>query len=86
MTVLDKVSCICYLIQFRKDKNKDVLALLDSISKVNAITPAYAAHLGLKVRVIDNGAQKIDRSSQATYGMLIAAFQVVDKLSCFWFF
>ena len=78
--VLERVSCICYLVQFCKDKGKDVLALLDSGSEVNAMTPAYAAHLGLKVRVTDVGTQKIDGSSLATYGMVIAAFQVVDKL------
>ena len=72
--VLDKVPCICYLVQFCKDKGMDVLALLDSGSKVNAMTPAYAAHLSLKVRVIDVGAQKIDESSPATYDIVIAAF------------
>ena len=79
--VPDKVPCICYFVQFRKDKGKDVLALLKSESEVNAITPAYTAHLGLKVRVTDLGVQKIDGSLLATYNMVIAAFQVVDKLS-----
>ena len=74
MRVVDRVPCICYLVQFRKDKGKDILALLDSGSKVNAMTPAYVAYLGLKVRVTNVGAQKIDRSSLATYGMVIAAF------------
>ena len=78
--VLDKVFCICYPIQFRKDKSKDVLALLDSGSKVNAMSPAYAAHLDLKVRVTNVGVQKIDESSLATYDMVITAFQVVNKL------
>ena len=50
------------------------------------MTPAYVAHLGLKVRMINVSAQKIDGSSLATYGMVIAAFQVVDKLGCSWFF
>ena len=59
--VLDKVACIYYSVQFRKDKGNDVLALLDSGSEVNAITRAYAAHLGLKVRVINVGVQKIDK-------------------------
>ena len=72
--VLDRVPCICYPVKFHKDKGKDVLALLDSGSEVNAMTPAHAAHLGLKVRVIEVGAQKIDGSSRATYGMVIAAF------------
>ena len=83
---LDKVYYIYYPVQFRKDKSKDVLALLDSGSEVNTMTPAYATHLGFKVRVIDVGAQKIDGSLLATYGMVIAAFQVVDKLGCSWFF
>ena len=39
--VLHWVSYICYLVQFQKDKNKDILALLDLKSEVNAITPAY---------------------------------------------
>ena len=50
------------------------------------MTPAYAAHLGLKVRMTDIGAQKIDGSLLATYDMVIAAFQVVDKLGCSRFF
>ena len=54
--VLDKVLCICYPVQFRKDNNKDVLALLNSESEVNAMISAYAAHLSLKVRVTDVGA------------------------------
>ena len=49
--VLDKVPCICYPIQYCKDKGKDVLALIDSKSEVNTITPAYTAHLGLKLKV-----------------------------------
>ena len=81
MRVLDRVPCIRYPVQFRKDKSKDVLALLDPKSEVNAMTPVYAAHLGLKVRVTNVGAQKIDGSSLATYDIVIAAFQIVDKLS-----
>ena len=77
--VLDKVPCVYYHIQFHKDKGKDVLALLDSGSEVNAMIPAYAAHLGLKVKVTNVSAQKIDKSFLVTYGMVIAAFQVVDK-------
>ena len=86
MRDLDGVFCIYYLVQFRKDKGKDVLALLDSGSEVNAMTLAHAAHLGLKVRVTDVGAQKIDKSLLATYRLVIAVFQVVNKLSCSWLF
>ena len=86
ISVLDKVSCICYPVQFRKDKKKDILALPDSKSEVNAMTLAHAAHLGLKVRVTNIGAQKFDGSLPVTYDMVIVAFQVVDKLGCSWFF
>ena len=72
--VLDKVFCVCYSIQFHKDKNKDVLALLDSGSEINAITPAYTAYLGLKVRVTNADEQKINKSLLATYNIVIVAF------------
>ena len=84
--VLDRVPCICYPIQFRKDKDKDILSLLDSGSEINAIILAYTAHLSLKVRMTNVRIQKIDGFSLATYGMVIAIFQVVDKLGRSWFF
>ena len=84
--VLDQVPCICYFVQFQKDKGKDVLPLLNSESEVNAMTPAYAAQLGLKVRRTNIGGQKIDESSLATYGMVIAAFRVLNMLGYSWFF
>ena len=49
------------------------------------MTQAYTAHLGLKVRVTDVGAQKIDGFLLATYSMVIAAFLVVDKPGRSWF-
>ena len=84
--VLDKISCISYPVQFRKDKGKDVLALLNSKSKVNAMTLAYTAHLSLKVKMTDVGVQKIEGFSIAIYGIVIATFQVVNKLDCSGFF
>ena len=86
MRVLDRVPYICYLFQFRKDKGKDVLALLDSGSEVNAITPAYEAYLSLKMRVTNVGVQKIVGFLLATYDIVIVALQVVDKLGWYWFF
>ena len=44
------------------------------------MSTAYVAQLGFKVRRTDIGAQKIDKSSLTTYDMVIAAFQVFDKL------
>ena len=65
---------------------KDVLALLNSGSKVNAMTLAYLAHLGFTARVTNVVMQRIDKFSLAIYDMVIAAFQVVNKLGSFWFF
>ena len=86
MRVLDRVACIYYPVQFCMNKGKDILALLNSGSEVNAMTLAYTAYLSLIVTVTNVGAQKINRSSLATYGMVITAFQVVDKLGPSWFF
>ena len=78
--ILDRVPCIHYPVQFRKDKGATIRALIDLGSKFNAMTPAYAKQLGLQVRKTDVGAQKIDGSSLRTFGMVIAGFQVEDKL------
>ena len=76
---LEQVPCIYYPLRFRKDTT-GVRALVDSGSEVNAITPVYAAKLGLQVRRTDIGAQKIDSSTLETFGMVLADFQVEDKL------
>ena len=68
--------------QFQKDKGKDILALFNSESEVNAITLTYTAQLGLKVQKTNVNAQKIDRSLLAAYGIVITAFWVLDKLDC----
>ena len=81
---LERVPCIRYPVRFRRkndeDKDKDVRALIDSGSKVNAMHPAYATKLGLLPRKIDVGAQKIDESHLDTFGMVIAHCSVKDKL------
>ena len=76
---MERVPCIHYPVQFKKDTGK-IQALIDSGSEVNAMTPAYAKKLGLRVRKTNVGAQKIDGSTLETYGMVIAGFQVEDKL------
>ena len=50
------------------------------------MTPTYVAHLDLKVKITNVGVQKIDGSLLATYGMVIALFQVVNKLGRSQFF
>ena len=44
------------------------------------MTPAYALRLGLQARHTNVGAQKIDGSTLQTFGMVLADFQVEDKL------
>lgn len=41
---------------------------------------AYAKKLGLRIQKMDVGAQKINRYALKTYEMVIAGFQVGDKL------
>ena len=76
---LDRVPCIRYPIWFKKSKVQ-VQALINSGSEVNAITPEYASKLGLKVRPTNVGAQKIDGFTLETFGIVLASFQVEDKL------
>ena len=75
---LDRIPCIHYLVQFKKD-TAEVRAQIDSGSEVNAMAPAYAKKLELRVRKTDVGTQMIDRSTLETYGMVITGFQVQDK-------
>ena len=82
---LERVPCIQYSIQFRKDKD-NIQVLLDSGSKVNAINPEYAKKLGLRVRKTDMGAQIIDGSYLNTFGMVIAGFSLQNKLEKVRFF
>ena len=44
------------------------------------MTLAYAKQLGLRIKKTDVKAQKIDKSSSNTFRMVIADFQVIDKL------
>ena len=66
--------------QFRKVQGASIWALIDSGIEVNAITLVYANKLGLQTQKTDIGAQKIDGLLLKTYEIVIAAFQVKDKL------
>ena len=55
-------------------------------SKINGITLAYTKRLDFQIRKIDDGAQKIDRSLLKTFGIVIAGFEVIDKLGRVRFF
>ena len=82
---LERVPCIYYPLRFRKD-TAGVRALIDLGSEVNAMTPAYVLKLGIKVHPTDVSAQKIDGSTFETFGMVLASFQVEDKLGKAQFF
>lgn len=81
---LKHILCIYYPVWFKKNQAK-IRALLDFADEVNAIVPAYMAKLSLKVWLINVGAQKIDGYILETFGMILASFQVEDKLgkACF---
>ncbi len=72
---LEWVPCIRYPVTF-KDQNE---ALLDSGSKVNIMSQAFAQKLGLKISKIRLGAQKIGATTLETYGMVVSTFSISDK-------
>ena len=76
---LDRIPCIHYALHFQKN-TAEVKALIDSGSEVNAMTLAYASKLGLQVCQTNIGAQKIDGFTLKTFGIVLASFQVEDKL------
>ena len=83
---LQRVPCISYPVQFEGSQAGEVRALIDSGSEVNAMTPIFAAKLGLSIRPTSIGAQKIDGSALKTYGMTIAGFSIQDGLGKIRFF
>ena len=87
---LEWVPCIQYPVQlYRKnneDKDKNLRALIGSGSEVNAMYPVYVTKLGLRIRKIDVGAQKIDRSYLDTFWIIIADCSVKNKLKRVRFF
>ena len=52
--------------------------IIDFSSEVNAMTPAYALKLGLKIYPTNVGAQKIDGSILKMFGTVLASFQMED--------
>ncbi len=69
------VLCIWYPVTFKDQTG----ALLDSGSKVNAMSQAFAQQLGLKIRKTNVGVQKINGITLKTYGMVVSTFFVLDK-------
>ena len=76
--VLQRISSIQYPVQF--SSKLEVQAILESGSKVNAMTSTYAAKLGLVIQKTDVSTQKIDSSALEIYGMILVGFLVQDRL------
>ena len=72
--ILNQTACIYYLVQFQKDKEATIWALINLGSKVNAMTTAYAKQLGLQIQKTDIEAQKIDGSLLRNFEIVIASF------------
>ena len=77
---LERIPYIHYPVQFDGTNKTQVQALIDSGGEVNAMTPAYTSTLGLRARHTNIGAQKIDGSTLQMFEMILADFQVEDKL------
>lgn len=74
--ILKKIFCIYYLFSFKKN---EIRALINSINKINAISPRYILKLDLKFYHTIR-AQKIDGSTFKIFEMVQTSFQVEDKL------
>ena len=60
---------------------EQVKALLNSSSKVNIISPAFAQKLSLYIQKTNIGAQKINGSALETFGIVITDLEVENKAS-----
>ena len=61
-------------------------ALIDSGNEVNTIRLSFTKQLGLSIRPINVGVQKIDDNTLDTYKMVVATFSVMDKANQVRFF
>ena len=82
---LIQVLCIQYPITFRK-KFVPLLTLFDTSSEVKVNHLTFAQELGLFIRLIDVGVQKIDNTTLDTYEMVIITFSITDKANRVKFF
>ena len=83
---LEHIHYIHYPVWFKNTNKTQVQAVIDSRSKVNTIHPSFTKQLGLLIRQTDVGAQKIYSTTLDIYGMVIAAFAVMEKVNQVRFF
>ena len=84
---LTHISYIYYLVQFKKNINQtQIQVLINSESEVNTIHLTFVKKLDFSIRPIEVGAQKIDGTTLNIYGIIVAAFLVIDKANQVRFF
>lgn len=84
--ILEKEPYIHYPLCFCKNKENKLQALIDSGNRINAMRLAYISKIDLWVRCTNVRAQKINGSTLKTFGMILANFQVEDKIGQPWYF
>lgn len=84
--VLAKLPYIYYLLRFWKNNQNKMRASIDFGSKLNKITPIYVLKLGLWVCQTYIGTQKIDGSTFKIFEIILASFQLENKLKMAKFF
>ena len=80
----ERVLYIRYSVRFyrknNKNEDKNIRALIDLGSEVNAMHPAYTTNLGFYAKKINVGAQKIDGPYLDIFEIVIADYLVKNKL------
>lgn len=83
---LARILYIYYALCICKNKKNKVQALINFSNKVNVMIPANASKLDLKICCINVKTQKIDGSTFKILKIVLASFQVENKLEKAWFF
>ena len=73
-----KMPYIYYPVRFQEEQVK---TLLDNSREVNTMNPNFARKLDFKVWKTNVEAQKIDGSVLEIFGIIIANFQIEDKVN-----
>ena len=76
---LEYILYIHYPVQFKDINGAQVQALINSESEVNAIHPTFTKQLGFLIQPTDVGVQKVDGTTVDNYGIVVAAFSMVNK-------
>ena len=63
-----------------KNKNKDIKTVIDLSSKINMMQLTHTIKLGLRIKKINIGVQKIDGSYLNIFRMVIVNYSIKNKL------